>query len=176
MRPRFAGRTTARKGRLAPTLIAAAALLAVVLSVPSIRVLHDVEAARRADTHVAIAVDLDDIHAFVPEPTRAEFFSALRDVPVSLITVRDTLLPSEEALLRSSGFHLLWRLGDGADSAMFDRNADLPRGRWPCRWRRSASRQLCTALTNAAHVVVALTIPRPVARVARDFRAPCPNE
>ncbi len=119
MRPRFAGRTTARKGRLAPALIAAAALLAIGLSVPSIRMLRDVESARKADTHLAIAVDLDDVHAFVPEPARDNFFSSLKDVPVSLITVRDTLSPAEESQLRSAGFHLLWRLGDGADSGAF---------------------------------------------------------
>lgn len=99
--------------------MAAAALLAVALSVPSVRLLRDVGAARKVDARVAFAVDLDDIHAFVSASDRASFLSSLRSVPVSLITVRDVLSTAEEALLREAGFHLLWRLGDGADSAAF---------------------------------------------------------
>lgn len=119
MRPRFAGRTTARRHRLAPALIAAAALLAVALAPPSLRVLRDKEAARKADSHLALAVDLDDIHAFVPEIDRPSFLTSLRSIPVSLITVRESLSPPEESELRNAGFHFLWRLGDGSDSASF---------------------------------------------------------
>ena len=117
MKPRFAGPTIVPEARWAPALVGAAVALLAAVAVPSYRCLKDKEAALLADRTVGIAVDLDDVDAFVPDASRSAFVSSLRYVPVSLLTVRASLNPEEENRLRSLGFHLLWKLVDGAEAA-----------------------------------------------------------
>src|SRR5689334_15126593 len=102
MRPRFAGRTTAPRSHLAPALMIAAGLLAAALAAPALQTLRAKEAARAADRTVGLAVDLDDIRAFVPAADRSAFYSSILDVPVTVMAVRDDIAKDDESALRSA--------------------------------------------------------------------------
>jgi hypothetical protein len=119
MRPRYAGPASASKPLTARLLIGATLALALACAVPAHRSLRAIETLRRADRTVGLVVDHDDVRALVPESERGALWRRLRDIPVTVVAVRDDLASDDESALRALGFRLLWKLRDGADSQRF---------------------------------------------------------